>query len=98
MLTRMRPAPRSQPGRGASRQTGTGAGSPFATRRSPHAALLPAAGAVRVGGDCKSSGPPGWCLGPGVLCAAEGPAQRKRDYPPPFPSALSPQARPLAAA
>lgn len=36
--------------------------------------------------------------GSGVLCVAGGPAQRKREHPPPFPSALSPQARPLAAA
>lgn len=72
--------------------------------RWPHAALPPSSG-PRAGKECGERrlalpvvGPARAVRGVGVLCAAEGPAQRKREYPPPFPSALSPQARPLAAA
>jgi len=46
----------------------SGAGErPGAGRAPPHAALPPAADAVRVGGDAQSSGPPGRCLGPGFF-------------------------------
>lgn len=66
---------------------------PLATRHAPagHGCRARRRG-LRVGGPARA------VSGAGVLCAAEGPAQRKREYPPPFPSALSPQARPLAAA
>lgn len=72
--------------------------------RWPHVALPPSSG-PRAGKECGERrrglpdvGPAWPARGVGILCAAEGPAQRKREYPPPFPSALSPQARPLAAA
>lgn len=96
MLLRMRhphPAPYSQPGRGA--------GSPRSSRPPPPLLSCRPRIAVHVGGDCRVVGPTRAVSGAGALCAAaaaEGPAQRKREYPPPFPSALSPQARPLAAA
>lgn len=93
-------APRCRPGRSPRSGAGERAGSPrpaAAARPAPLSgrprALCTSAGTVR-----RPSRPARAVSGAGARCAAEGPAQRKREYPPPFPSALSPQARPLAAA
>lgn len=93
VLMRMRPACGSRPRRGSPSTPGAPPRRSLATRRSP---VGNGRRARRRG--LRGVGPGRAVSGARVLCAVEGPAQRKREHPPPFPSALSPQARPLAAA